>query len=126
MTPFILLHSGIGPQDELTAMGVDTVIDHPFVGKNLHDHPLVLNNWTVTANETRDEYFWNETLRDTLMQEWLADGTGEYLVDSALTHVGFFHLDPSSPVFELAEDPAAGPNSAHWEFLTNVSLLCRV
>ena len=37
----ILLRSGIGPTDHLQALGIDTVVDLPGVGANLHDHPLV-------------------------------------------------------------------------------------
>ncbi len=39
-SPRILLRSGIGPADELTALGFDVVVDLPGVGKNLHDHLL--------------------------------------------------------------------------------------
>jgi choline dehydrogenase len=39
-TPRLLLLSGIGPQDDLERLGIDTVIDLPGVGGNLHDHPL--------------------------------------------------------------------------------------
>lgn len=38
-SPAILLRSGIGPADELTAIGVDPVLDLPGVGRNLHDQP---------------------------------------------------------------------------------------
>jgi len=37
-SPAILLRTGIGPRDELRALGIDTVVDLP-VGRNLHDHP---------------------------------------------------------------------------------------
>ncbi|MFJ4997766.1 GMC family oxidoreductase [Microbacterium sp. NPDC088619] len=39
-SPVILLRSGIGPADELTALGIPVVLDAPGVGKNLHDHLL--------------------------------------------------------------------------------------
>lgn len=39
-SPVILLRSGIGPADELTALGIPVVADAPGVGKNLHDHLL--------------------------------------------------------------------------------------
>lgn len=39
-SPRILLRSGIGPAEELTAIGIDPVVDLPGVGKNLHDHLL--------------------------------------------------------------------------------------
>ncbi|MFD6176099.1 MULTISPECIES: GMC family oxidoreductase [unclassified Isoptericola] len=39
-SPAILLRSGIGPADELAALGIDVVRDAPGVGRNLHDHLL--------------------------------------------------------------------------------------
>jgi len=41
MTPCILLRSGIGASTELAALGVDTEVDLPGVGKNLSDHPAL-------------------------------------------------------------------------------------
>ena len=38
-SPEILLRSGIGPADDLRAVGIDVVRDAPGVGENLHDHP---------------------------------------------------------------------------------------
>lgn len=40
-TPRLMLLSGIGPAAQLTALGIDVVIDSAEVGANLHDHPLV-------------------------------------------------------------------------------------
>lgn len=40
-SPAILLRSGIGPADELTAAGVQPALDLPGVGRNLHDQPCV-------------------------------------------------------------------------------------
>ena len=39
-SPRILLRSGIGPANELAALGIGSVVDLPGVGKNLHDHLL--------------------------------------------------------------------------------------
>ncbi|MGN6427766.1 MAG: GMC family oxidoreductase [Leifsonia sp.] len=39
-SPRILLRSGIGPADELRALGIEPVADLPGVGRNLHDHLL--------------------------------------------------------------------------------------
>lgn len=39
-SPRVLLRSGIGPADELRALGIAPVVDLPGVGKNLHDHLL--------------------------------------------------------------------------------------
>ncbi|GAA3885747.1 GMC family oxidoreductase N-terminal domain-containing protein [Saccharothrix violaceirubra] len=40
-SPLLLLRSGIGPADELRALGIDVVVDLPGVGRNLQDHWLV-------------------------------------------------------------------------------------
>ncbi|WP_394162401.1 GMC family oxidoreductase [Galactobacter valiniphilus] len=40
-SPEVLLRSGVGPAEELRAVGVEPVLDAPGVGKNLHDHFLV-------------------------------------------------------------------------------------
>ena len=40
-SPAILMRSGLGPADELHRHGIDTRIDAPEVGENLHDHPGV-------------------------------------------------------------------------------------
>jgi len=39
-SPRLLLHSGVGPADELESVGVSVAHDLPLVGRNLHDHPL--------------------------------------------------------------------------------------
>jgi choline dehydrogenase len=44
-SPALLLRSGIGPADELRALGIDVVADVPGVGRNLHDHLLMGLVW---------------------------------------------------------------------------------
>jgi len=39
-SPKLLLLSGIGPADELRALGIDVAADLPGVGRNLQEHPL--------------------------------------------------------------------------------------
>ncbi|MGC4251725.1 MAG: GMC family oxidoreductase N-terminal domain-containing protein, partial [Sphingobium sp.] len=40
-SPKLMLLSGIGPADELTALGIGVTLDLPGVGGNLHDHILL-------------------------------------------------------------------------------------
>jgi 5-(hydroxymethyl)furfural/furfural oxidase len=40
-SPAILLRSGIGPAGPLRALGIPVVRDHPSVGRNLMDHPIL-------------------------------------------------------------------------------------
>lgn len=37
-SPTVLLHSGVGPKDVLTAAGVEVVAELPGVGQHLQDH----------------------------------------------------------------------------------------
>jgi choline dehydrogenase len=41
-SPAILMRSGLGPADELRALGIEPVADLPAVGENLRDHPLAM------------------------------------------------------------------------------------
>jgi choline dehydrogenase-like flavoprotein len=45
-SPQLLLLSGIGPADELRALGLDVVADVPGVGRDFTDHPDVYLTWT--------------------------------------------------------------------------------
>jgi choline dehydrogenase len=49
-SPQIMLLSGIGPADELRALGIDPVADVPGVGKNLHDHLMVPLRYRATKD----------------------------------------------------------------------------
>jgi choline dehydrogenase-like flavoprotein len=40
-SPKILMHSGIGPADQLREHGIGVIVDSPEVGENLHDHAIV-------------------------------------------------------------------------------------
>lgn len=48
-SPKILQLSGIGDRADLSAVGVETLVDLPGVGKNLHDH-LLVGNLYATAD----------------------------------------------------------------------------
>ncbi|MFI9272222.1 GMC family oxidoreductase [Kitasatospora sp. NPDC052896] len=44
-TPRLLLHSGVGPEQDLEALGIPVVHDLPGVGENLLDHPESVIVW---------------------------------------------------------------------------------
>ncbi len=44
-SPHLLLLSGIGPADQLKALGIPVVTDRPGVGRNVRDHPTVVMLW---------------------------------------------------------------------------------
>ena len=44
-SPHLLMLSGIGPADQLEALGIPVIRDAPGVGQNLRDHPAVHVRW---------------------------------------------------------------------------------
>ncbi|TLS27535.1 hypothetical protein PpBr36_04222 [Pyricularia pennisetigena] len=46
-TPRLMLLSGLGPKDQLTALGIPVVRDMPGVGENLIDHPESIIMWEL-------------------------------------------------------------------------------
>jgi choline dehydrogenase len=50
-SPQLLMLSGIGPPDELRQVGIDPVLDLPGVGRNLSEHPNILNEYELIGTE---------------------------------------------------------------------------
>jgi choline dehydrogenase len=46
-SPHLLLLSGVGPREDLAAVGIPAVHDLPEVGRNLQDHPMVAVTWQL-------------------------------------------------------------------------------
>ncbi|HEX2173583.1 MAG TPA: GMC oxidoreductase, partial [Dehalococcoidia bacterium] len=46
-SPHLLMLSGVGPADELRAVGIEPIHDLPGVGENLRDHPLIMVMFAV-------------------------------------------------------------------------------
>jgi choline dehydrogenase len=70
-SPHILMHSGIGPAEELKKFGIPVVADVPGVGKNLQDHlfvPLLMESKIPTQGE-KDDNLLNQL-------KWLRSGEG--------------------------------------------------
>ena len=53
-SPGLLLRSGVGPADELRALGIMPVADLPGVGRHLLDHPCVALHFAGTDSLTSD------------------------------------------------------------------------
>lgn len=53
-SPQLLMLSGIGPAEELRALGISTIHDLPGVGKSLQDHPMVSVGYLCTQKISLD------------------------------------------------------------------------
>jgi choline dehydrogenase-like flavoprotein len=96
-TPQILLLSGIGPADELRAMGIEPVSDVPGVGKNLQDHLMVPLRYLATkdtGHRSTPSHFFKGMIDEYLF------GKG-WFGKTFLEGGAFVKSDPSRPIPDL-------------------------
>ncbi|KAF7362800.1 Choline dehydrogenase, mitochondrial [Mycena venus] len=115
-TPNILMHSGIGNSSTLANLGITPVHNLPSVGQNLSDHSIVFLSFLVNSNNTFEAAERNVTLAAEQLAEWNTSRTGP-LVDIPLSQIGWLRVPDNSSIFEEFPDPAAGPNSPHFELI---------
>ncbi|KAJ6534192.1 aryl-alcohol oxidase [Mycena capillaripes] len=115
-TPNILLHSGIGNSSTLTSLGINPVHNLPSVGQNLTDHSLLFLPFLVNSTDTWETAERNATLAAAQLAQWNTTRTGP-LVNPPTNQLGWFRIPDNSSIFERFPDPAAGPNTSHYEFI---------
>ncbi|KAG6889602.1 hypothetical protein C0995_016128 [Termitomyces sp. Mi166 len=111
-SPHIMLNSGIGPSNDLKAIGVKPLVNLPDVGENFADHSVMAHPFIVNSNNTF------EKIRDPAnipgeLQLW-NDTHGGPFVDTIASMLGFFRLPEN---VTLNPDFVAGPNAPHFEHL---------
>jgi len=94
-SPQILMLSGVGPADQLRAVGIEPLVAVPGVGRNLQDHPLM-----PAVYEAAGPYCFHEDLRlDRLARiglQWALSGAGP-LGRMPMGIQGFLTLGPDEP-----------------------------
>ncbi|KAJ7691849.1 aryl-alcohol oxidase-like protein [Mycena olivaceomarginata] len=96
-TPQILMLSGIGPANHLASVGVASTIDLPDVGNNLQDQAILTLQYEI-----------NGTTLSPFLNNGIAAG------NTVVNTIGYLRLPSKSPLLKMG-DPAAGPNSAHYQ-----------
>ncbi|KAF9448538.1 GMC oxidoreductase [Macrolepiota fuliginosa MF-IS2] len=117
-TPQILLNSGIGPKEELQALGIKSLIDNPSVGKNFSDQPILVIGFST--NLPVDDFNMTAALA-----EWLASHTGRLADTPHLAPLGWVRFPATAnPFKDGSPDPTGGTNSPHVElFFKNVTFI---
>ncbi|KIK62544.1 hypothetical protein GYMLUDRAFT_260265 [Collybiopsis luxurians FD-317 M1] len=113
-SPHILLNSGIGDSDELSEIGIKSLVNLPSVGKNLTDQPAVTNVFLVNSNKTTDDLLRNATLLNKVYTEFNKTGMGPLVVTGG-NQISFFRASES--LTHKFGDPSSGRNSPHLEML---------
>lgn len=110
-SPAVLLRSGIGPADELAALGIPALLDLPGVGRNLHDHP------GVTMSHHGTELF------TSLMDDFIADGKAVF-TEQSLAKARSSYCDEAFDLHIAPLTAAAPDQNGHWEckmYVANMS-----
>lgn len=93
-SPKLLMQSGIGPADHLSAVGIDVVHDLPGVGNNLQDHVNLFTISECSGDHSYDSY---AKLHRTVWAglQYLLLGTGP-AASSLFETGGFWYADPAA------------------------------
>ena len=91
-SPQLLMLSGIGPADELRAMGIDPVLDLPGVGRNLAEHPNLLNEYELAGTEGLTRHLRIDRATAATVR-WLVSGTGPFAYTGTTANVFARTLD---------------------------------
>ncbi|KXN84005.1 Glucose dehydrogenase [FAD, quinone] [Leucoagaricus sp. SymC.cos] len=107
-SPQILMNSGIGKREELGALGIETLVNNPSVGKNLTDQVYAIMLFNTTLPNTED----------TALTEWNATRTGPLTLPGHLKNqVLGVRLPDNATLFSQDgfKDPSPGPTAPHLE-----------
>lgn len=107
-TPKILMHSGIGPKDQLTTFDIAPVVENANVGQNYKDHYHVpLKYGRREEGNTIAPFFRDKARQAAAMREWQLFRTGDYVTNGTNMTMGFFKSDAVLKSDEFAALPEA-------------------
>lgn len=127
--PSILMHSGIGPADQLRAHDIPVVLDQPQLGKGLRDHvfsPMVFKR--KPGSSERPAFYGSELAQANAMEQWRRDGSGPWARFACEMGIGFFTSDRvvQSPEFQRLPEAErrylTSPTVPHYELLTHMPI----
>lgn len=125
-SPKILLHSGIGPADQLSRYRIPVIHDVPAVGQGLRDHAFL--NLVVKRNESNNDrrsFYGSREAMDAAQEQWNQDRTGPWSVYGCENLIGFFKSDSVSSSTEFQNLPSSQKEFLlretvpHYELLTH-------
>jgi choline dehydrogenase-like flavoprotein len=125
-TPRILLHSGIGPAEELKAFNIPVVKANDNVGAHLKDHHHIMIP-AIKANpaDERTKFYKSKELQAAARALWEKDGNGplsEYATTLGIAYEKVEHIS-ELPEFQALpkeeQDHLLAPTVPHYEYILN-------
>ncbi|KIX99407.1 uncharacterized protein Z520_04983 [Fonsecaea multimorphosa CBS 102226] len=105
-TPRVLMHSGIGPADQLRRYGIPVVVDNPSIGQNLQDHYHISCAWQrAESTSTRPQYYRDKAAQQAARKEWEESRTGPLAHLTTCMGIGFLKSDKVFDSKEYKELP---------------------
>ena len=125
-TPRVLLHSGIGPADELKAFNIPVVKANDNVGAHLKDHHHITIP-AIRANplDERTKYYKSKELQAAARTLWEKDGSGplsEYATTLGIAYEKLDNLSELPEFQELSKEEQKhllAPTVPHYEYILN-------
>lgn len=124
--PKILMHSGIGPEDQLQKFDIPVVHPVPAMGKGLRDHCFVpLVNVRKEQSTDRRAFYGDKKAMDEALEQWNKHGTGPWSKFACELGIGWFKLDKLTSSKEFQELPESEQKYLlqetvpHYEILTH-------
>ncbi|KAI0838808.1 GMC oxidoreductase [Hypoxylon sp. FL0890] len=106
-SPKILMHSGIGPAEQLSKYQIPVIQDIGAVGQGLRDHlfvPLIHSRKETSA--TRASFYSDPKAMDEALEQWKKDGTGPWSKYACEGGIGWFKFDDLANMQEFKDLPA--------------------
>ncbi|KAI2621809.1 putative GMC oxidoreductase [Hypoxylon sp. NC1633] len=125
-TPKLLMHSGIGPVDQLSKYKIPVIQAADALGQGLRDHwncPLIYGR--TEAASTSASFYGDPKAMEAADEQWKIDGTGPWAKHGCQAGMGFFKFDDITKFKEFQDLPADDQRYLlldtvpHYELLTH-------
>ncbi|KNG80075.1 glucose-methanol-choline (gmc) oxidoreductase [Aspergillus nomiae NRRL 13137] len=123
-TPKILMHSGIGPADELRKFNISVIHDLPAVGQGLRDHifaPLIVMR-NPESND-RNSFYQDEVAMEAATKQWERDRTGPWTRYGCQLGIGWFKSDRITSCEEFKALPGSVQDFMNCETIPHYEII---